>query len=80
LTSHAPDAAIVRSIIDLGHRLGLEVIAEGVENRVIWQKLASLNCDAAQGYLMCLPRPAADLDDWLVHVPWRIGKISTKKK
>jgi len=80
LTSHAPDAAIVRSIIDLGHRLGLEVIAEGVETRGIWQKLASLNCDAAQGYLMCPPRPAADLDDWLVHAPWKIGNVSRKKK
>jgi EAL domain-containing protein (putative c-di-GMP-specific phosphodiesterase class I) len=79
LTSHAHDAAIVRSIIDLGHRLSLEVIAEGVETRGIWQKLATLNCDAAQGYLMCPPRPAADLDDWFVHAPWRIGKISTKK-
>lgn len=51
-----------------------------VETRGIWQKLATLNCDAAQGYLMCPPRPAAALNDWLVHVPWRIGKISTKKK
>lgn len=42
---------IVRSTIDLGHNLGLRVVAEGVENRAMWEHLASLGCDAAQGYL-----------------------------
>ena len=38
--SHADDAAIVRSIITLGHDLGLEVVAEGVETKAIYDQLA----------------------------------------
>jgi EAL domain-containing protein (putative c-di-GMP-specific phosphodiesterase class I) len=80
VTSHAHDAAIVRSIIDLGHRLGVEVIAEGVETQKIWQKLVSLDCDAAQGYLMCPPRPAADLNDWFNNTSWTIGNMATRTR
>ncbi len=49
------DIAIVRSIIDLGHNLGYKVVAEGVENRMARDLLASLGCDAAQGYLISQP-------------------------
>ena len=48
--SHADDAAIVRSIITLGHDLGLELVAEGVETKVICDQLAELGCDTVQGY------------------------------
>jgi diguanylate cyclase (GGDEF)-like protein len=51
-------AAIVQSVIDLGHNLGLTVIAEGVETEIAWQDLAARGCDIAQGYLLSRPVPA----------------------
>jgi diguanylate cyclase (GGDEF)-like protein len=55
------DAAIVRSIIDLGGALGLRVVAEGVETVDAWNRLAELGCDLAQGYYLGRPVPAAEL-------------------
>ena len=49
------DAKIVKSTIDLAHNLGLSVVAEGVENAHIYQLLAELHCDEAQGYYMSKP-------------------------
>jgi EAL domain-containing protein (putative c-di-GMP-specific phosphodiesterase class I) len=59
------DALIVRSIIELGHYRGLEVVAEGVETPQIRELLADLGCDLAQGYGVSRPLPAADLTCWL---------------
>ena len=59
------DAVIVRSTIDLGHNLGLRVVAEGVETQAAWQELTALGCDAAQGYHLGRPMPASDLERWL---------------
>jgi diguanylate cyclase (GGDEF)-like protein len=56
------DAFIVRSVIDLGHNLGLQVVAEGVENEATRQALAELGCDIAQGYWLGKAVPAAALD------------------
>jgi EAL domain-containing protein (putative c-di-GMP-specific phosphodiesterase class I) len=56
---------IVRSTIDLGHNLGLHVVAEGVENRATWEQLAALGCDTAQGYHLGRPMPATELERWL---------------
>ena len=54
----AADAAIVRSTIELGHNLGLVVVAEGVESHDAWRRLAELGCDLAQGYHVSRPLPA----------------------
>ncbi len=51
----ADDAAIVRSIITLGHDLDLEVVAEGVETKAIYDELARLGCDTIQGYWLSYP-------------------------
>ena len=51
------DEVIVRSTIDLGHNLGLVVVAEGVENNEVLERLRALGCDVAQGY--CISRPLA---------------------
>jgi diguanylate cyclase (GGDEF)-like protein/PAS domain S-box-containing protein len=59
------DVAIVRSTIDLGRNLGLDVVAEGVETREIWDKLQELGCQTAQGYYLSRPVPADALADWL---------------
>jgi diguanylate cyclase (GGDEF)-like protein len=58
------DAAIVRSVIDLGHNLGIKVIAEGVEHRDSLAILRELGCDAAQGFHIGRPMPAAQVDGW----------------
>ena len=54
------DAAIARTILALGHTLGLEVIAEGVETSEQHEFLAALGCDAFQGYLFGRPAPSID--------------------
>jgi predicted signal transduction protein with EAL and GGDEF domain len=56
------DAELVRSTIELGHRLGLQVVAEGVEARETLDLLALLGCDQAQGYLIGEPRPIEAID------------------
>jgi predicted signal transduction protein with EAL and GGDEF domain len=59
------DAVIVRSAIDLGRNLGLEVVAEGVETEEAWAQLQEFGCDLAQGYLLATPMPAIELTSWL---------------
>jgi EAL domain-containing protein (putative c-di-GMP-specific phosphodiesterase class I) len=67
------DAKIVRSTIDLAHNLGLTVVAEGVENAHIYQLLAELQCDEAQGYYMSKPMLSTEFrawcDRWTAPVP-----------
>ncbi|HET8949317.1 MAG TPA: EAL domain-containing protein, partial [Solirubrobacteraceae bacterium] len=58
-------AAITHSIVDLGHRLGLNVVAEGVQTEEAWTRLAEWGCDEVQGHLLSRPMTAAELDPWL---------------
>jgi EAL domain-containing protein (putative c-di-GMP-specific phosphodiesterase class I) len=69
LAASEHDAVIVRSTIDLGHNLGLRVVAEGVESQEIWDGLAALGCDTAQGFFISHPIDAAALSDWLANAP-----------
>jgi diguanylate cyclase (GGDEF)-like protein len=62
------DLIIVRSTINLGHDLGLRVIAEGVEDEETLRRLARLGCDLAQGYHMSRPLPADLFADWMAGV------------
>ena len=59
------DEIIVRSTIDLGHNMGLKVVAEGVETEEVLHRLKSLRCDLAQGYFMSRPLPPDCLEAWL---------------
>lgn len=59
------DAMIVRATIDLAHNLGLQVIAEGVENEDVLQLLNILGCDMAQGYYIGRPMTADQFSTWL---------------
>jgi diguanylate cyclase (GGDEF)-like protein len=63
------DAVIVRSTIELGHNLGLRVVAEGVESEDIWRQLLPLGCDVVQGFHIARPMPAAELEAWLAGLP-----------
>jgi diguanylate cyclase (GGDEF)-like protein len=53
--------AIVRSIVDLGHNLGLRVVGEGVETEEILEILSAEGCDIAQGFLLARPKPIGEL-------------------
>jgi diguanylate cyclase (GGDEF)-like protein len=59
------DATIVRSIIDLAGNLGLEVVAEGVEDLATCDRLAALGCDLVQGYYLAPPMTPYDFEQWL---------------
>jgi diguanylate cyclase (GGDEF)-like protein len=58
-------AAIVRSIIQLGHTLGLRVVAEGIERDDEYARVLALGADIAQGFLIARPMPADALVEWL---------------
>lgn len=79
MTADENDAMIVRSIIDLAHNLSLKVIAEGVENQDVWDRLATLGCDAAQGFYMSRPLPAEEIANWLLTSPWGLRPSPRQK-
>jgi diguanylate cyclase (GGDEF)-like protein len=65
LFDDAGTSAIVRAAIELSHALGLEAIAEGVEDQAVVEMLSAMGCDAAQGYVFARPMPADKLGFWL---------------
>ncbi len=69
LLSNRADRVIVESVVDLAHRLGFEVVAEGLETRDTWNALAALGCDYAQGFGIAHPMPLVDLRAWLTRRP-----------
>jgi diguanylate cyclase (GGDEF)-like protein len=66
LATDESDVVLVRSIIDLGRNLGLDVVAEGVEDDLTWQRLEQFGCDVIQGYVLSPPLAPHDLASWLV--------------
>ncbi|HUP30694.1 MAG TPA: EAL domain-containing protein, partial [Usitatibacter sp.] len=62
---NAGGAAIVSAVIGLARGLGIEVVAEGVEKKAQLDFLAAQGCNSAQGYLICPPLPASELEPWL---------------
>ncbi len=73
------DLIIVRSTINLGHDLGLNVIAEGVEDSPTLAHLAVLGCDLAQGYHVSRPMAADAFTDWLSETPRQPAKGDAQK-
>ncbi len=64
--SHAPGtASICRSVIALGHNLGLHLVGEGVEEQDDYRFLLQHGCDFMQGYLFCRPQPMPSLHEWV---------------
>ena len=68
MADNEDDLVIVKSTIDLAHNLGLQVVAEGVENEEIWNHLAALGCDSAQGFHRGRPMQPQE-------VPWMVGLL-----
>ncbi len=65
ITENSGDAAVARATIELGHALGLQVVAEGIEDEPTRQLLADWGCDLLQGYLVSRPLKPADFAAWL---------------
>lgn len=70
IATNSKDAQIVRTTIELGHGLGLVVVAEGVEDEEAYELLKTFDCDIGQGYYMSKPIPLAELEDWLKTSQW----------
>ncbi len=66
LLSDEGNIHIVSLIIDIAHRFGLQVIAEGVEERDVLMYLKNKTCDQAQGYYFAKPMPAEAFSAWLL--------------
>ena len=73
--SASDDLVIVRSTIELGHNMGLTVIAEGVETAESWNILKRLGCDMGQGYYMSRPLPVAAFNEWYATSRWGMGRV-----
>ena len=64
LGKHSRSVAMMRAVIDLGHSLGLKVVAEGIENEWQARLLQLLNCDTLQGYFIGLPMSLEQLKEF----------------
>jgi diguanylate cyclase (GGDEF)-like protein/PAS domain S-box-containing protein len=62
----ANDAFIIQTVINLGQRLGMDVVAEGVERAEQWKLLKTLGCRTFQGYYFCKPVPAHELEAFII--------------
>ncbi len=74
------DRIIVTSTIKLAHNLGLEVVAEGVENQASANILKELHCEFAQGYFYCKPMNDEKISQWLVEKIGTTNADSNQKK
>lgn len=68
------NAALVRTIVDLAHGFGLQVVAEGVENAASADRLEALGCDVLQGYWLSAPLPHGELLHWLADNAAGVGR------
>jgi EAL domain-containing protein (putative c-di-GMP-specific phosphodiesterase class I) len=71
---------IVRSTIDLGHALELEVVAEGVEDESAAAKLTRWGCDHLQGYYFSKPLPAAEIEAVFARTAGTISSLPVRKR
>jgi EAL domain-containing protein (putative c-di-GMP-specific phosphodiesterase class I) len=76
LSADAGSAAIVRATIDLAKSLGLDAVAEGVEDDATWRVLHRMGCFAAQGYFLSRALPVPDLESWLSDWPAKASRLS----
>ncbi len=74
MVTNQDDATIVRSTIDLGHSMGLKVVAEGVNNAQTADALARLNCDFIQGFFVGRPMAGSEIAAWLEGLRHRLGQ------
>jgi diguanylate cyclase (GGDEF)-like protein len=73
MDTDADNASIVRSIVDLGGNLSLDVVAEGIETAEVWTRVRAMGCAYGQGYLAGRPMPVTDVLAWLEATDGRIA-------
>jgi EAL domain-containing protein (putative c-di-GMP-specific phosphodiesterase class I) len=73
INRNSKNETIVRSTIELAKRLGLNVVAEGVENMEICNTLKALGCDTVQGFHFCKPVCSEEIISWLFSSDWGIN-------
>lgn len=73
MLKYEKDRNIVKATIDLGHNMGMQVIAEGVEKPEVLQQLIDMGCDYGQGFYMGRPMPYLDMRRWVNQSPWGIS-------
>jgi EAL domain-containing protein (putative c-di-GMP-specific phosphodiesterase class I) len=64
MLANVDDGILVRSVVDLGHNLGLTVVAEGVEDQETLDALTAVGCDVAQGFYLGRPMSSEAFDLW----------------
>ena len=67
--------AIVETSIDLGHKLGMRVVAEGIEKQADWDLISELGCDEGQGYFIARPMTGDQVPSWLGHWNACLGRV-----
>jgi EAL domain-containing protein (putative c-di-GMP-specific phosphodiesterase class I) len=77
LSRHTDDAVIVRSTIELGHSLGVKVVAEGVETAESWEMLRQMGCDMAQGFFISAPLPGKEIANWVRSLNTKLESAET---
>ena len=78
LADDANNEIIVRSTIDLGHNMGLVVVAEGVEDAATLDRLRALGCNMIQGFFISRPVAAADVERWVRESAWTYSSPERK--
>jgi len=66
---------MVRGMIVIGKRMGITVVAEGVEDKEVSDKLRAFGCDLIQGYYVSRPLPEEEFDTWLQNCAWKLNTI-----
>lgn len=74
MVGNQDDANIVRSTIDLGHSMGLRVVAEGVSDSGTAEALARLNCDYVQGFFIARPMAGSEVATWVQGIRSQLGQ------
>lgn len=72
MLKHEKDRNIVKATIDLGHNMGMQVIAEGVERVEVLQQLVDMGCHYGQGFYMAQPMSFQDMRQWVKASSWGI--------
>jgi diguanylate cyclase (GGDEF)-like protein len=78
MTSNESDNILVQSAVDLGHNLGLSVVAEGVENKATLAALQRVGADIVQGYYLARPMTAELLKSWMTERVPHLGSASPR--
>jgi diguanylate cyclase (GGDEF)-like protein len=78
LACDAQSRLIVKTMIGLGRKLGMSIVAEGVEEQAQFAALAQIGCDAAQGFLIARAMPWQDIVDWQARGADRLTSLTSR--